>query len=124
MPLFRYCGVAVLSVVLFAQTGPVAQAWIAAEAPSRLYYNTTLPSFYLGNFADTLNFLNRDLRNAVRINHGNQQVFLWLDSLCYWTLQGECHFQTARYDEALRSFTTALQIYFEQANWLTSISVS
>jgi len=124
MTMLRYCSVALLCAVLFVQTTPVAQGWITSEAPSRLYYATTLPSFYRGNFNDTLNFLNRDLRGAVRINQANQQVFLWLDSLCYWTLQGECHFQTARYDEALRSFTTALQIFFEQSPWLTSISVS
>ena len=124
MTTLRYCSLAVLSFVLFTQTSPVAKAWIASEAPSRLYLATTLPSFHNGNFTDTLNFLARDLRHAVRINHANQQVFLWLDSLCYWTLQGECHFQMARYDEALQSFTTALRIYFDQPDWLTSISVS
>ena len=124
MPTFRYCTVAVFLVILFLQTGPTVRGWINQEAPSRLHLNTTLPAFYNGNFTETLNLLNRDMRGAVQLRHGNQQVFLWLDSLCYWTLQGECHFQSARYDEALRSYTTALQIYLEQADWFRSISVS
>ena len=105
--------------IAFGQVGRMLD-----EAPSRHYLNVTLPSFYQGNFNDTLNYLNHDMRNAVRIPLQGQGTFLWLDSLCYWTLQGECHFQMARYDEALRSFNTALQIYFEQSDWLRSVTVS
>ena len=94
------------------------------EAPSKRYLNFTLPSFYNGNFNDTILFLNDDLRNASKLPQGNQRIFLWLDSLCYYALQGECHFQMARYDEALRAFNSALQIYFEQSDWLKSIQVN
>ena len=122
----RFYDVVVLCAVLFIQACP--SAWgqpVFSEAPSRLYLETTLPTFYHGNFDNTLNLLNnRDLRTAVRLNYGNQQIFLWLDSLCYWTLYGECQFQMARYDEALNAFTTALRIYMEQSDWLKSITVS
>ncbi|MDR0326766.1 MAG: CHAT domain-containing protein, partial [Planctomycetaceae bacterium] len=94
------------------------------EAPSRHYLNNTLPSFYLGNFNDTLRFLQDDLQHATRIPLNNQGFFRWLDSLCYWSLQGECHFQLANYDESLRAFNTALQIYFDQSDWLRSIQVN
>ena len=124
MTKFRDCGVAVLFVVLFLQTGPAARGYISSKAPSDTYLAMTLPSFFQGNFNETLNHLNRDLRDAVKIRQANQQVFLWLDSLCYWTLQGECHFQMARYDEAFQAYTTALRIYFDQADWFRSISVS
>ena len=119
--MIRYYIIAVLCVFLFVPVSPGQVASIFSEAPSRWYQNTTFPSFYSGNFNDTLNFLNNDLRNAVKIPLNNQQTFLWLDSLCYWALQGECHYQMARYDEAFRAFSTALQIYFEQSDWLTSI---
>ena len=124
MTLSRYCGILILSLVLSVQTSPFARAWITSQAPSDAYLIWTLPSFYQGNFNDTLRFLDNDLQKAVKLRHGNQQTFLWLDSLCYWALQGECHFQMARYDEAFRAYSTALQIYFEQADWLRSISVS
>ena len=124
MTMLRFCGVAVLFVVLFFHTGSAARGWIASEAPSKMHIAVTLPAFYQGDFNATLNHLNRDLRDAVKIRQTNQQVFLWLDSLCYWTLQGECHFQMARYDDALQAYTTAVRIYFEQAKWLESISVS
>ena len=119
--MIRYSVIAVLCAVLFVPASSGQVAGIFSEAPSRWYYHTTLPSFYSGNFNDTLNFLNNDLRNAAKLPLQNQQTFLWLDSLCYWTLQGECHYQMARYDEAFRAFSTALQIYFEQSQWLTSI---
>jgi len=123
--MFRCCGVAVLCAVLLIQTGSVALGQLfRQEAPSREYLNWTLVSFYNGDFNNTLNRLDRDLRGAVKIRQANHNTFLWLDSLCYWTLQGECHFQMARYDDALRAFNSALQIYFEQADWLRSISVS
>jgi len=122
--MLRYC----VAIVLIVQTCFVAQGQIPLsalnEAPSRQYLNITLPSFYYGNFNDTLNHLNNDLRNAAGISIRNQGTILWLDSICYYALQGECHFQMARYDEAFRAFNTALQIYFEQSDWLMSIEVA
>jgi tetratricopeptide (TPR) repeat protein len=122
--MIRYYAIAVLCAVLFAPASSGQVANIFSEAPSRWYYLSTLPSFYNGNFNDTLNFLNNDLRNATKIPLRNQGIFLWLDSLCYWTLQGECHYQMAHYDEAFRAFSTALQIYFDQSDWLVSITAS
>jgi len=115
---------AVLCAILFAPVSLGQIGGILSEAPSRWYYHNTLPSFYNGNFNDTLAFLNNDLRNAAKIPLQNQQTFLWLDSLCYWTLQGECYYQLAQYDAAFRAFSAALQVYFAQADWLTAISVS
>ncbi|MCL2006009.1 MAG: CHAT domain-containing protein [Planctomycetaceae bacterium] len=116
---------AVCTILLLASNSATAQLGrMLDEAPSRHYINITLPAFYQGDFNDTLNYLNNDLRNAVKIPLRDQGTFLWLDSMCYWALQGECHFQMARYDDALRSFNTALQIYFEQSDWLRSITTT
>ena len=125
LTMLRYC-TAILCAALFFQpahaAGQLGREF--EEVPSRLYFNNTLPAFYQGNFNDTLNFLNNDLRNAVRLPLRNQERIPWLDSLCYWTLQGECHFQMARYDDALRSFNSALQIYFDQSEWLRAVSIT
>ena len=118
--MFRYCVVALLC----AAFSSVASGQVLQEAPWKPYFNTTLLSYYNGNFNDTLASLDIDLRNAVKIHINNQGTALWLDSICYLTLQGECHFQMARYNEALRSFTAALQIYFEQSDWLKFVSLS
>jgi len=121
----RYCGVFVLCVAAFFQTGHVASGQLfRQEAPSREYLNGTLPAFYNGDYNNTLRLLGNNLSRAVKIRQANHNTFLWLDSLCYYALQGECHFQMARYDEALMAFNSALQIYLEQSDWLTSISVS
>jgi len=126
--MFRCC-TALLCAVLFslqpssAAGGQIGQ--ILETVPSRHYFDRTLPSFYQGNFNDTLNFLNtHDLRHAINIPVRNQQRIPWLDSICYWALQGECHFQMARYDEALRAFDTALQVYLEHSDWLRAVSIT
>ena len=124
--MLRYCIVTALvihmSATAWGQLG--LRRDVFNEAPAKPYLNFTLPAYHSGNFNDTLNFLNTDLRNAVQIPVQNQKTFLWLDSLCYWSLQGECHYQMARYDEALRAFSTVLQIYAEQSDWLKSVSVT
>ena len=125
--MFRYCVTFLSALILSLQVS--SDAWgqigrILEQAPSRHYLDRTLPSFYQGNFNDTLNLLNYDLRHAIDIPLRNQQRMPWLDALCYWTLQGECHFQMARYDEALRSFNSALQIYFQHSEWLRAVSIT
>ncbi|MDR1141336.1 MAG: CHAT domain-containing protein, partial [Planctomycetaceae bacterium] len=65
---------------------------------------------------------NRDLQHAVKIPNVNGQMFLWLDSFCYWVMCGECHYQMARYADAMQAFNNALQIYLQQPEWLKSIT--
>jgi hypothetical protein len=63
--MIRYCVITVLCAVLFVPTAMGQVASVFSEAPSRMYYHMTLPSFYRGNFNETLAFHNNDLRNAV-----------------------------------------------------------
>ncbi|HEV3021287.1 MAG TPA: hypothetical protein VGX76_02425, partial [Pirellulales bacterium] len=45
----------------------------------------------------------------------------WIDSICYLTMMGECHYQLGNYDPALVSYTAALNLYLASPNWLIQV---
>ncbi|MDR0608536.1 MAG: CHAT domain-containing protein [Planctomycetaceae bacterium] len=92
------------------------------EIPTPEYFNISLHRYFEGNFDKALTDFNRDLQRAFKIPNVNGQMFLWLDSLCYWIMCGECHYQMARYNDAMQAFNNALQIYLQQPEWLKSIT--
>ncbi len=44
----------------------------------------------------------------------------WVDSLCYYTMVGECLYQLGEYQDSLAAHTAALQIYLAYPDWLSS----
>jgi tetratricopeptide (TPR) repeat protein len=107
--------------IVFGQSINVAPA---REIPTPEYFAISLHRYSEGNFDKALADFNHDLQRAVKIPHTNGQMFLWLDSLCYWIMCGECHYQMARYNDAMQAFNNALQIYLQQPEWLKSITYS
>ncbi len=102
-----------------AQPAPTLQV-----VPAPLYYAESMEYFHQGDFNKALECFTRDLRNAIKMPDANGEIFYWLDSMAYWIMCGECHFQMSRYDEALTAYNTALQIYFKQPAWLTKLTIS
>lgn len=96
----------------------------AREIPTHEYFNISLHRYIEGNFDKALADFNHDLQRAIKIPNSNGQMFLWLDSLCYWIMCGECHYQMARYADAMQAFNNALQIYLQQPEWLKNITYS
>ncbi|MDR2705084.1 MAG: CHAT domain-containing protein, partial [Planctomycetaceae bacterium] len=94
------------------------------EIPTPEYFAISLHRCFEGNFDKALADFNRDLQRAVKIPNVDGQMFLWLDSLCYWVMCGECHYQMARYNDAMQAFNNALQIYLQQPEWLKNITYS
>ncbi|MDR1269587.1 MAG: hypothetical protein LBK82_08685, partial [Planctomycetaceae bacterium] len=92
------------------------------EIPTHEYFAISLHRCFEGNFDKALADFNRDLQHAVKIPNVNGQMFLWLDSFCYWVMCGECHYQMARYADAMQAFNNALQIYLQQPEWLKNIT--
>ncbi|MDR2117118.1 MAG: CHAT domain-containing protein [Planctomycetaceae bacterium] len=92
------------------------------EIPTPEYFAISLNRCFEGNFDKALADFNRDLQRAVKMPNVNGQMILWLDSLCYWIMCGECHYQMARYSEAMQAFNNALQIYLQQPEWLKNIT--
>lgn len=118
--MYRFCLLILFSVL----SAPLFGQMINRVVPSDGYFTFSLRRFNEGNFDKALAEFNRDLQRAVKIPDSNGQIFLWLDSMTYWIMCGECHYQAARYDEAMRSFNNALQIYLQQPDWLKQITYS
>ena len=97
------CGVAAATPVE-AQTGVLGSNRI----PSASYY-LMLPDFYDGNYRE----VSRDFTNARgAIRFGTD---MYLDSVCYWTMAGECNYLTGNYPAAVELYESALTLYLKFA---------
>lgn len=99
---------AVLGLPASAQLGPLA----SNQVPDASYY-LLLADFYNGNYRDTVReFANT--RGALRFGTDR-----YLDSVCYWTMAGECNFLTGNFPKAVEFYESALDIYLSQtaAGW-------
>lgn len=95
---------------------------IMRVVPPPHYFDISLWHYHKGEFTQALSGFENDLQNCVKIPNQNGQMVPWLDSMCFWVMIGECHFQMARYEEAMNAFNTALDIYRHQVNWLKAIN--
>lgn len=78
--------------------------------------------------AARIDYWEGDVAAAVRSFQQGQKSSLnfggtyWVDSLCYYTMVGECFFQLGKYQESLAAHTAALEIYLAYPDWLASAS--
>lgn len=84
------------------------------------------PSYYL-LFGD---YYQGDLRSAARDFAATRGAVRWgsdryLDSACYWTMAGECHFHAGSFPQAIELYETALDLYltFTANGWHQRIQV-
>ena len=103
-------------VVAFGQAVPTR------TVPTEPYFRISLPYLYDGQFGQAMASLDRDLRDAVKVQNFSGQQVLWLDSFCYWTMIGEAQFQRGRYGDALDAYNNALQIYILNIDWLRNVN--
>lgn len=83
--------------------------------PSAAYF-LTFSDYYEGRFGDALKNFNSEGRGAIKGTQGR-----WLDSICYYTMSGECHYHLGHYPEALADYTAALQLFLSHSNWMIRI---
>ncbi len=107
----------VASVILPQHAG----AQVMKAVPSPRYFDLSLVRYQAGHFERALADFNDDLRGAVKIGSPDGQVLPWVDSLCYWVMIGECHYQMARYEEAMTAFNQAVQVYIANFDWLLKV---
>ena len=92
----------------------------ASTLPNQNYY-VGFARFFEGDYKDA----ERDFRNASRSAYkiGNQR---YVDSICYWTMQAECHYHMGNYAQAINLYEQALNLYlFHQNNgWQTKIKIN
>ena len=45
----------------------------------------------------------------------------WIDSICYYTMMGEVHFQMGDHAQALEQFNAAAQLYIDNSSWMIRV---
>ena len=108
---------AVLLTVLVSFVGTAKCVAQSRSLPSQRYY-TGFASFFQGDYRDA----ERDFRTASRSAYkvGNQR---YVDSICYWTMQAECHYHMGNYADAIQLYEQALKLYVSHQNngWQTKV---
>lgn len=106
---FRQLGALALLLVGFLVAAPAkAQTAGSGRIPNASYY-LMLPDYYDGNYREVA----RDFtaaRGAIRFG-----TEMYLDSVCYWTMAGECNYLTGNFPEAVELYESAIDLYLKFA---------
>jgi tetratricopeptide (TPR) repeat protein len=118
---FRRCVLALLA--LAGLTGLAneasAQAIAGQRAPQSVPhdgYFSCFGSFYDGDFLDA----GRDFRDAGRTGIASTEG-RWVDSICYYTMMGECYYQMGKMGDALDQYTAALKLFLAHRDWMLRV---
>jgi hypothetical protein len=72
--------------------------------------------YYDGNYRDALAaFLNQG-RAGIKT-----PVSRWIDSICYFTMAGECYYELGQLPAALDSYDSALKLYVAYSDWMMRV---
>ncbi|MHB1038321.1 MAG: CHAT domain-containing protein [Pirellulales bacterium] len=107
-----------LAAALFAgyPAPAVAQLDIGRRSvPSDLYY-LTFNSYYQGEYRGALADFRAEGRGAIKTVDS-----LWIDSICYHTMTGECYYQMGQLPQALQHYTSALELYLAYSDWMIRV---
>ncbi len=101
-----------LTLVLVSLTSPaVAQA--PRTAPNPMYFGIKA-SLHSGDFSNAhLTMMQETNGGALKFVAGR-----WVDSVCYFAMAGEAAFQAGQHKKALDAFSSALDVYLQNANWM------
>ena len=92
-----------------------AWAQLGLQIPSAQYFSTA-GSFYDGEYRDALASYIDEQRGSVKSPLQQR----WIDAICYYTMAGECSYHLGQLTIALAQYTTALEIYCANPNWMLS----
>lgn len=91
--------------------------WAAGQvaertAPSQAYF-ATFGLYYDGEFGDALDSFANEGRGAIKTVESR-----WIDSICYETMIGECHYQMGNLGEALEHYNAAIRLFLRFNDWM------
>jgi len=95
---------------------PAAQAWSQSSAVPRQEYFLAKSMLADGDFVRASRSFDVAARSGIRSTEGR-----WVDSICYYTMIGECLYQMGYTADALERFEAALQLYVAHQGWLTAL---
>lgn len=110
----------VICLVTFAVDSDLA-AQLSNQLPSQNTYNQAVfAEFYRADYKDAERQFRRGYNTAYRL--GNRR---YLDSVCFLTMIGECHYHVGNYSEAVTSYEEALKLYlsYQTERWQSRLKI-
>jgi len=104
-----------LCVLLFAWAASPVSAQQDRTVPPREYYIAFSP-YFEGDYGTALDTFEAAARGGVRSAAG-----LWVDSVCYYTMKGECYYRMGNIAEALDQYDKALKLAVFHTNWMLRV---
>ena len=118
----RYLLILTLALLAGLQSGTsIPGTTLQAQGRSRMVppnaYFAGFGPLYEGNYVTAAEVFNAGGNSAIRSTEG-----LWIDSICYSTMLGECYFQMGNNALAMESYNKALRIFVQHSNWMLRIT--
>jgi tetratricopeptide (TPR) repeat protein len=113
---------ALASLALLAALGAGPPTAMSAPAvggsraiPSQAYFNH-FALLYGGEYEEAYKEFKLDLSSGVKTAQTR-----WIDSICYYTMVGECYYRMGKLADALDSYTAAIKLYLAFPNWMQQV---
>ena len=84
-------------------------AQFSSRLPKQQYYNLFF-EYYQADYKNALGEFNAGANGAFKMGTDR-----FLDSVCYWTMMGECHYHMGNYAQAVELYEQALGLYLNYA---------
>lgn len=108
--------VAGLGILLSANSSAQAQRSALDSGIPTQTYHAAFRLFYDGEYEDALDIYQQELRSAMRVGTNR-----WVDSICYYTMIGECYYHMGKLDAAMEAYTAAVQLILAYPQWMNRI---
>ena len=79
-------------------------------------YSMGFRPFNDGELIDAQKVFLRESRGAIKTIQAR-----WIDSICYYTMVGECYYQMGKLPEAMEQYTAAVELVLANADWMTRV---
>lgn len=115
-PKRRVSRLGVALALLLAWPQP-AQAQVGfRDFPSATYF-AAFGDFYDGDYRTAAESFRAEVRGARKTVQAR-----WIDSICYYSMLGECFYQMGQLPQAMDAYNSALQVYLANANWMLQVN--
>lgn len=84
--------------------------------PTPAYFAAMGTYFYQGEYKQALEMFEQESRGAIKTPQSR-----WIDSICYYTMMGECYYHMGQLDKALEHYTAALRLYVNFYDWMVRV---
>jgi len=106
---------ALLSWLVAVFSGPTYAQVADRSTPSQAYF-ATFGLLYDGDFGDALDSFTNEGRGAVKTVESR-----WIDSICYETMVGECHYYMGNPVQAIEHYNAAIKLFIRFSDWMVHV---